>query len=1000
MATYIIHTSFAGGEIDPALWGHVDLQKFDAAAATLRNMFVSYRGGAVSRAGTAYVGRSKQRADLGQMQPRLIPFSFSISQDYVLEFGDNYVRIVTNGAFVTEAPLTVTGATQADPCVVSYTGGTLNAGDWVFFSGVGGMTELNGNTFIVGATGVGTISLQDLDGNNLDSTAYNAYTSGGTVARIYTIVSPYTAAQAWNLKYKQSADVLTFTHPDFPPYDLSRFGPVNWTFAAVSIASSLPAPATCSVTATVTASGSNLATAYAYVVTAVDPKTGEESQPSVIGNVLNSVDISAVAGSLVVEWSAVTGAAFYKIYKAPPSYATGTATTADPVPAGSLFGFVGTSFGTQFVDTNITADFTQTPPKHQNPIAPGQILAVTSTFAGTGYTTAAGVITSGTGSGAVLQPVIVSNGVVAWIVVNAGTGYLDTDTITVTGDGTGATAMLSVGPSSGTYPSGVSYFQQRRDYFNSLNLPDTYWMSQPGAFDNFDVSVPVGASDAITGTPNSEKVDGIQWMIEMPLGLLTFTASGVFQVTASGTFISSPSAITPTNQTVVPQSSIGSTDSLEPTRIDRDILYWEPDNATLRDLQYQIYFNLYTSADISWQSKHLTEGKEIVQTIWCRSPHYLFWMVRDDGLLLSLTYLKEQEVLGWARHTTQGMVRSVSSAFEVNTDILYLVAERFVPQTGTRYFIERMAPRIWESVDDAFCVDCGVATVLETRSAKLYASKGSGIGAQFNATAAVFSAADVGKIIRMGGGIAKVTAFNSVATVTGDWYFPCAELITDDPNAAPVPQNAGDWTITPQVASVSLPPHLIGRQIVGLADGVPIGPFTPAGQTLALPFPASNVNLGLAYTAQVQSVYLNTNQAPTDQGRRKSISAVTVRCKASSPMQAGANEADSSAQNPPPFGLSWSGMPAAPNSPAQYPATYTTPGGGTAQPLFTGDIRIPIPSDWKKPGQVAVQQTAPLPLIVTAVIPEVLEGDMPEIAYSPQQAPQAQRRGPRGLFAA
>ena len=50
-------------------------------------------------------------------------------------------------------------------------------------------------------------------------------------------------------------------------------------------------------------------------------------------------------------------------------------------------------------------------------------------------------------------------------------------------------------------------------------------------------------------------------------------------------------------------------------------------------------------------------------------------------------------------------------------------------------------------------------------------------------------------------------------------------------------------------------------------------------------------------------------------------------------------------------------------------------GAGNAIPLFTGDGRINVSSDWDTPGQVAVQQNNPLPMEVTAFIPEVVIGD-------------------------
>lgn len=55
------------------------------------------------------------------------------------------------------------------------------------------------------------------------------------------------------------------------------------------------------------------------------------------------------------------------------------------------------------------------------------------------------------------------------------------------------------------------------------------------------------------------------------------------------------------------------------------------------------------------------------------------------------------------------------------------------------------------------------------------------------------------------------------------------------------------------------------------------------------------------------------------------------------------------------------------------------------QPLFTGDVYVKVPAIPRKPGQVAVQQTLPVPLNVLSFIPEIQAGDQPEDALPPRQ---------------
>ena len=108
-----IQNSFNSGELSPSVFGRTDLQKYNSGASTYRNFFSNYRGGAASRAGFAYCGMQKQGAPntggtATSNPPRMIKFQFNINQGYCLEFGDQYMRILSNGAYITETPQTIT----------------------------------------------------------------------------------------------------------------------------------------------------------------------------------------------------------------------------------------------------------------------------------------------------------------------------------------------------------------------------------------------------------------------------------------------------------------------------------------------------------------------------------------------------------------------------------------------------------------------------------------------------------------------------------------------------------------------------------------------------------------------------------------------------------------------------------------------------------------------------------------------------------------------------
>ncbi len=87
-------TNFTAGELSPRLEGRVDIAKYFNGVKKLENMIVLPHGGATRRGGTIFVNTAKA----GKV--RLIPFQFSISQTYILEFGDQYIRFYRNQAIL------------------------------------------------------------------------------------------------------------------------------------------------------------------------------------------------------------------------------------------------------------------------------------------------------------------------------------------------------------------------------------------------------------------------------------------------------------------------------------------------------------------------------------------------------------------------------------------------------------------------------------------------------------------------------------------------------------------------------------------------------------------------------------------------------------------------------------------------------------------------------------------------------------------------------------
>ncbi len=222
-------TNFTGGELSPRLDGRNDLTKYPTGCKTLENFVVFPHGSAARRSGTQFVAEVKDSS----AKTRLIPFEFSTTQTYMLEFGNQYIRFYKDDGQILESDKTISGATAADPVVITATAHGYDNGDEISISGVVGMTELNNKRYLVANKTTNTFEITDIDGNDIDGSGFTAYTSGGVANRVYEITTPYLTAELFDIKFAQSADVMYITHPNHEVEKLSRTGHTSWTLADV-----------------------------------------------------------------------------------------------------------------------------------------------------------------------------------------------------------------------------------------------------------------------------------------------------------------------------------------------------------------------------------------------------------------------------------------------------------------------------------------------------------------------------------------------------------------------------------------------------------------------------------------------------------------------------------------------------------------------------------------------------------------------------------------------
>jgi len=625
MAQAEIQSSLNAGELSPALYARVDLDKYASGAALLRNFIPDYRGGAINRPGTKFIASVPEGS-------RLIPFVPSTEESYVLVFYAGSADVYLNGVLV-----------------------------------------------------------------------------GG-------VESPFTLAELPLVKYTQSADVLTLVHPAHIPVNIIRTGPTTFTLETITVGPTIQPPTINTMTAP-----HNGPYNFGYLVTAVDADGKEESLPSGPG-VKSSEAMNETTNRVIgLTWDApVDGdgnplaVGGYNIYKWGPI----DAVTLNPA---TVWGFIGTSQTTTFTDNNIAPDFSKQPPRWGDPFNGGQFETINVDGGGSGYDGVSGgwpsaipyvpLVITGDGANALAYGVVdhAAGTLIGAYIINPGTNYT---TATITGDGeggTGATFTYRLTSATPLYPSCTAYFQQRRAFAGSDLKPETLVMSQIGLYNNFNTTPVALDTDALVLSIAGEQINTIKAMVPVSYGLLLFTTGGSFLLNGGSPY----APLTPSSVSVQAQSSVGIND-LMPLRVNADVLYVQNKGNRVRNLAFAWQRQAYQGSDISSLASHLFDSYETVDWTWAEEPFKVVWAVRDDGRMLSCTYVPDQEVFAWARHDTQGLFTSVCSVPEGGADAVYVIVQRYVPTgdadcgTGWVWHLERMATRAGCCIDDAWFLDDAV----------------------------------------------------------------------------------------------------------------------------------------------------------------------------------------------------------------------------------------------------------------------------------------------------
>jgi hypothetical protein len=926
---------FSSGELASVLEGRQDIDRYAGGCRILENFLPLIVGGAQRRPGTNFVASTRYPDKLAV----LLPFQYSTEQAYMLEFGDLYVRFYRNDGPLVETAKNITGATQANPVVLTITGHGYNNGDDIEVTGVAGMVQLNGRRFRVAGKTTNTVQLVDQHNpaNNIDGTGYSAYTSGGTASRVYTLTTTYQEGDLTGLKIAQSVDTLYITHQEYVPRKLQRYGATNWLLSQIDFLDGPYLPintsqATLSPSAT-TGAGITVSCAVSKSATGMASNGSGQIRVTCSGHGFKTgdrVDITGTVGT--TEANNATDA--------PWTVTRVSASTFDL--NGSVFANAWVSGGTikpHIYDTTDVGRLIRL--QHSSTWGWGKIVTVSSAVSATVD---------------IFQDFGATTATANW-----------------------RTGLYSQG---GGYPTCVAIYEGRL-FLGGCPLTPTRIdgsIAQDSAGINYETFSPTRTDGSVTDAEalqyplDSGDVNNVLWMKDDEKGLLVGTLGGEWLVRSNAL----GDALTPTNVKAVRGTTYGSYANSQPVRTGSDVIYVQRKQRKVRNLNYTYTTDGFQAGDLSLLSPHITING-VGQLAYQAEPQGWVWGVRGDGQAVVIGYDRGENKIGWGRVILGGFQdaarlrpAAMESAASIPSpddarDEVWMIVRRTINGKTERY-IEYLSGQ-WEEGDDqeqADFLDCslkfnGAQNVTLTPGAGADAKGTTGV--TFTAGASVFISSDVGRLItvryfdysetdpenpaqlgKWKTARAKITAYTSATVVTASILSPfqSTDMIA-----------TMGWRLSAEALSNLW--HLEGETIRVNAEGATHPDRTVTNGTIQLTRGVGYAVAGLKCAARLQTLRIEAGAADgTSQGKIKRINEVVVRSVQSLGTQVG------------------------PDFSNMEPISYRTSATPLGQPpeIADGDSEpIKWQNGYETDGRMSILNDSPFPCTVVALLPQVVTQD-------------------------
>jgi hypothetical protein len=946
--TTMIQRSFTGGEIAPSLYARVDTVKHATGLKTCRNFMVMRHGGVTNRPGSIFITEVVDSSK----RTRIIPFVFSNDQTYVLELGHQYIRIINGDEFVsslTDSATDVNYATNllnvtdviygfghATAYVSSSAGYATN--DIIFLGDA--TTGLNPRMYKCSGTAAGEIQFTHTDGTPVSPGALTLHPAPHIIMKAKAYCSVVTASVA---DFSAGNTVTVVDNASGHTF-AATVSAVTGTEVRVLDQSTglvpLPQKLTSSLNPGTIAKDLKVTTTYtedeifdiqfvqsADVITIVHPN----HKPA---------ELSRLGAS---NWT-LADITFAPLQAAPTSVNL-TGSIAVGGNRNKLVEYVVTALSDDTYEESLGAPSGQA----DLPGFPGELDAAGGT---------SGYDLSWTGAtGAVQYNIYRSDNRGNFGFINSTSGTTFTDS--------GIEPDLTITPpnarnpfnATGDYPSAVSYFQQRRTFANTDNNPEKVWTSRSGSYNNFTTSVPLQSDDAITFTLVGREVNRVLHLLELGTPVV-FTSGGEWELQGDNSGVLKPAEINPK------QHSYNGSSALRPIIIGGSAIYIQARGSIVRDLSFDYQVDGYRGSDLTIFSAHLFDGYTFVDWAFQQTPHSIVWMVRDDGSLIGLTYVKEHQVVGWHRHDFEGgLVESICVVPDGTEDAVYMVVQRTIDGESKRY-IERLASRNITNILDAVFLDCSLSYDGRNDTATTMTLSGGSTWAYdetitLTASASFFTLSEVGNQIFLTGADGEVCRFTIGA-------YTSATVVTGKPSRD-VPaslQSTATATWSRAVDQLVGLDHLEGEDVSVLADGfVVANPNNPSidvitvtNGAITLDRPYAVITVGLPIVADLETLDIDVVQGETISDKKNIVSKVNIQIESSRGIFAGTEEPDGDDLLEGLFEVKM----------------RNAEGNDDPVELKTGKVEVNLSGEWNNNGRVFIRQIDPLPLSVLSIAPSGL----------------------------